>query len=120
MAGERFDREPLSPTRQAEVDAWARETSSSGLIGDRRGRMHPPTPWEIFSRSPAWFTRPGAARQVCEQIFGPVVVNHPFDTEKEVVELANGAPYGRDAQLSPRTFTVPTGSRPGSTWARSG
>jgi aminomuconate-semialdehyde/2-hydroxymuconate-6-semialdehyde dehydrogenase len=38
-------------------------------------------------------------KQVCEEIFAPVVVIHPFDTEKEVVELANGTPYGLDAQL---------------------
>ena len=39
------------------------------------------------------------SKQVCEEIFGPVVVIHLFDTEKEVVELANGTPYGLDAQL---------------------
>jgi len=39
------------------------------------------------------------AAQVLEEIFGPVVVIHPFDTEDEVVELANGTPYGLDAQL---------------------
>ena len=37
--------------------------------------------------------------QVLEEIFGPVVVIHPFDTEDEVVALANGTPYGLDAQL---------------------
>lgn len=39
------------------------------------------------------------SRQVLEEIFGPVVVIHPFDTEDEVVALANGTPYGLDAQL---------------------
>ena len=39
------------------------------------------------------------SKQVLEEIFGPVVVIHPFDTEDEVVQLANGTPYGLDAQL---------------------
>jgi aminomuconate-semialdehyde/2-hydroxymuconate-6-semialdehyde dehydrogenase len=39
------------------------------------------------------------SKQVCEEIFRPVVVIHPFDTEDEVVALANGTPYGLDAQL---------------------
>ena len=36
---------------------------------------------------------------VCEEIFGPVVVIHPFDTEDEVIALANDTEYGLDAQL---------------------
>lgn len=53
-----------------------------------------------------WFVKPTIlvdmpldSPHVCEEIFGPVVVVHPFDTEDEVVELANGTPYGLDAQL---------------------
>ena len=42
---------------------------------------------------------PQDSKQVIEEIFGPVVVIHSFDTEDEVVELANGTPYGLDAQL---------------------
>lgn len=29
-----------------------------------------------------------------EEVFGPVVVVHPFDTEEEAVEIANGTQYG--------------------------
>lgn len=53
-----------------------------------------------------WVVRPTVlvdmpldSTQVREEIFGPVVVVHPFDTEDEVVALANGTPYGLDAQL---------------------
>lgn len=53
-----------------------------------------------------WFVKPTVlvdmpldSPHVCEEIFGPVVVVHPFDTEDEVVELANGTPYGLDAQM---------------------
>ena len=36
---------------------------------------------------------------VTEEIFGPVVIIHPFDTEDEVIALANESDYGLDAQV---------------------
>ncbi|WP_179873331.1 aldehyde dehydrogenase [Microcella indica] len=35
----------------------------------------------------------------CEEIFGPVVVVRPFDTEPEAVDLANDSPYGLNAMV---------------------
>ena len=53
-----------------------------------------------------WFVKPTVlvdmpptSRHVCEEIFGPVVVITPFDSEDEVVALANDTEYGLDAQL---------------------
>ncbi len=53
-----------------------------------------------------WFVKPTVlvdmpldSPHVCEEIFGPVVVVHPFDTEAEVIALANDTAYGLDAQL---------------------
>jgi len=53
-----------------------------------------------------WFVRPTVlvdmpptSRHVCEEIFGPVVVITPFDSEDEVVALANDSEYGLDAQM---------------------
>mgnify|MGYP000893570565 CR=1 FL=1 len=53
-----------------------------------------------------WFVKPtilvdmpADSPHVCEEIFGPVVVVTPFDTEDEVVRLANDTDYGLDAQL---------------------
>ena len=53
-----------------------------------------------------WFVKPTvlvdmppASRHVCEEIFGPVVVIIPFDSEEEVVALANDSEYGLDAQV---------------------
>jgi aminomuconate-semialdehyde/2-hydroxymuconate-6-semialdehyde dehydrogenase len=34
-----------------------------------------------------------------EEIFGPVVTLHPFDTEEEAIAMANGTPYGLAANL---------------------
>ncbi|MBI4943826.1 MAG: aldehyde dehydrogenase [Actinobacteria bacterium] len=42
---------------------------------------------------------PGDARVVREEIFGPVVVATPFDTEDEVVALANDTRYGLNAMV---------------------
>lgn len=42
---------------------------------------------------------PGDARVVREEIFGPVVVATPFDTEDEVVALANSTRYGLNAMV---------------------
>lgn len=53
-----------------------------------------------------WFVKPTVlvdmpldSPHVTEEIFGPVVVIHPFDTEDEVVALANESAYGLDAQV---------------------
>ncbi len=42
---------------------------------------------------------PADSPHLCEEIFGPVAIVEPFDTEDEAVGLANGTPYGLDAQL---------------------
>ena len=53
-----------------------------------------------------WVVRPTvitgatAEARVCrEEIFGPVVVVAPFDTEQEAVAVANGTPYGLNAMV---------------------
>jgi len=42
---------------------------------------------------------PADARICREEIFGPVVVVHPFDTEDDAVAAANDTPYGLNAML---------------------
>ena len=39
------------------------------------------------------------AKHCTEEIFGPLVVVHPFDTEDEAVAMANDTPYGLNAIL---------------------
>ena len=42
---------------------------------------------------------PATCRTATEEIFGPVVTVHPFDTEAEALELANGVRYGLSSSL---------------------
>jgi aminomuconate-semialdehyde/2-hydroxymuconate-6-semialdehyde dehydrogenase len=53
-----------------------------------------------------WFVRPTVvvdappqARVCREEIFGPVVVVHPFEAEADAVSAANATPYGLNAML---------------------
>jgi aminomuconate-semialdehyde/2-hydroxymuconate-6-semialdehyde dehydrogenase len=53
-----------------------------------------------------WFVEPTiivdaplSARVCREEIFGPVVVVQPFDTEDEVVDIANDTKYGLNAMV---------------------
>ena len=50
--------------------------------------------------APALFADvPAAHRLAQEEIFGPVLVMIPFDTEVQAIEIANGTPYGLVAAL---------------------
>jgi betaine-aldehyde dehydrogenase len=55
---------------------------------------------------PGWFMEPTLIANVTpdmqvmrEEIFGPVVAVHPFDTEDEAVEIANASHYGLSSSL---------------------
>ncbi|MDP6932060.1 MAG: aldehyde dehydrogenase [Myxococcota bacterium] len=42
---------------------------------------------------------PYSCRTATEEIFGPVVTVHPFDTEEEALSIANGVRYGLSASI---------------------
>jgi aminomuconate-semialdehyde/2-hydroxymuconate-6-semialdehyde dehydrogenase len=56
-----------------------------------------------------------------EEIFGPVVVVHPFDTEEQAVTAANGTRYGLNAMVFTenlsRAHRVSAALRAGTVWA---
>lgn len=63
---------------------------------------------------------PGQARHWREEIFGPVVVVSPFDTEPEAVAAANSTSYGLNAMLFTedlsRAHRVAAALRAGTVW----
>ncbi len=63
---------------------------------------------------------PPDARICREEIFGPVVVVHPFDTEEQAVALANDSRYGLNAMLFTqnlsRAHRVAAALRAGTVW----
>jgi aminomuconate-semialdehyde/2-hydroxymuconate-6-semialdehyde dehydrogenase len=63
---------------------------------------------------------PHTCRTACEEIFGPVVTVHPFDTEDEVVRMANHVEYGLAASIwslnCHRTTRVAKALRTGLVW----
>jgi len=63
---------------------------------------------------------PLTATQYCQEIFGPVVVVNAFDTEEEVVRLANDTPYGLNAMVFTenlsRAHRVSANLRAGTVW----
>jgi aminomuconate-semialdehyde/2-hydroxymuconate-6-semialdehyde dehydrogenase len=78
-------------------------------------------------RGDGWWVRPTVlvdVRQdmaVCrEEIFGPVVVVQPFDTDEEAVALANDSPYGLNAMVFTeslrRAHQVAAAVRAGTIW----
>ena len=75
----------------------------------------------------AWLVRPTiitdlplTAPQYCEEIFGPVCVVNPFETEDEVLALANDTRYGLNAMLFTenlsRAHRVASKLRAGTVW----
>jgi aminomuconate-semialdehyde/2-hydroxymuconate-6-semialdehyde dehydrogenase len=59
--------------------------------------------------------------RICqEEIFGPVVVVQPFDTDEEAVALANDSPYGLNATVFTeslgRAHRVAAAVRAGTIW----
>jgi aminomuconate-semialdehyde/2-hydroxymuconate-6-semialdehyde dehydrogenase len=74
-----------------------------------------------------WFVRPtvvvgaGHDERICrEEVFGPVVVVHPFDTETDAVRLANDTRYGLNAMVFTqdlsRAHRVAAALRAGTVW----
>jgi aminomuconate-semialdehyde/2-hydroxymuconate-6-semialdehyde dehydrogenase len=63
---------------------------------------------------------PLSARVCKEEVFGPVVTIHPFDSESEAVGLANDTPYGLNAMVFTenlsRAHRVSAALRAGTVW----
>jgi aldehyde dehydrogenase (NAD+) len=86
---------PLISSKQRDRVAGYIELGRRELTVAARGRIAPGAPSGGYYVAPALFSDvPPGHRLAQEEIFGPVVVVIPFDSEREAVQIANGTPYG--------------------------
>lgn len=87
---------PLVSLRQKEiVEGFLALAERDGLAVAARGKIVADAPAGGAYVAPTLLRDvPHAHRLTQEEIFGPVQVVMPFDTEAEAIELANGTPYG--------------------------
>jgi aldehyde dehydrogenase (NAD+) len=87
---------PLISARQKSlVSAYIERGVSSGLAIAARGSIVDDAPAGGYYVPPTLFVDVDPAHELAQQeIFGPVVVVIPFDTEADALAIANGAKYG--------------------------
>jgi aminomuconate-semialdehyde/2-hydroxymuconate-6-semialdehyde dehydrogenase len=96
--------DPKDPTTQfgplASQEHYTKVRSFVDTVEDAGGKMR------TGGLGDGWVVRPTVlvdmppeSRHLREEIFGPVVVVAPFDSEAEALDLANGTPYGLNAML---------------------
>jgi len=96
--------DPLDPTTEfgplASEEHYQKVKGYIDTVAAEGGRMVSGGLGDGWSIKPTVLVdMPPDSPHVREEIFGPVVVIQVFDTEEEVVQLANGTQYGLDAQL---------------------
>ncbi len=105
----------------ASEEHWKKVTGYLEDVAAGTGRML------TGGQAEGWFVRPTVvvdapldSRVVCEEVFGPVVTVHPFDTEEEAVRTANDSPYGLNAMVFTenlsRAHRVSEALRAGTVW----
>ncbi len=92
----------ISAGHRAKVEGYlklALEESGTIIHGGRRPELPEPFHRGYFLEPTIITGLPAACRTATEEIFGPVVTVHPFDTEEEALAMANGTRYGLAANL---------------------
>jgi aminomuconate-semialdehyde/2-hydroxymuconate-6-semialdehyde dehydrogenase len=72
----------------------ARKDGAKILIGGKRPELPAPFDAGAFVEPTILAGLPPTHACSVEEIFGPVITVHPFDTEQEVIDMANGTRYG--------------------------
>ena len=75
------------------------EEGGTVRCGGYRPELPPPLEGGAFLRPAVITGLPATCRTATEEIFGPVVTVHPFDTEAEALAMANGVRYGLAASV---------------------
>jgi aminomuconate-semialdehyde/2-hydroxymuconate-6-semialdehyde dehydrogenase len=92
----------ISAAHRGKVEGYLKlAVEEGGTI--RCGGTRPSLPGDLaegFFLEPAVITGLSAScRTATEEIFGPVVTVHPFDSEETALAMANGTPYGLAASV---------------------
>lgn len=98
----------VSPDHREKVErylALAVEEGGTVLCGGDRPELPPPFDGGAWLRPAVVTGLSDACRTATEEIFGPVVTVHPFDTEAEALAQANGVRYGLAASLWTRDLS---------------
>ncbi|TAH36462.1 MAG: aldehyde dehydrogenase [Planctomycetota bacterium] len=92
----------ISPQHRDKVEGYVRLAKQEGgavLCGGERPSLPPPVANGAFLAPTVIAGLSPSCRTATEEIFGPVVTVHPFDSEEEAVSLANGVRYGLAASV---------------------
>ena len=77
----------------------ALEEGGTIRCGGKRPKLPTPLDGGFFLEPTVITGLPATCRTATEEIFGPVVTVHPFDTENEALQMANGTKYGLAASV---------------------
>jgi acyl-CoA reductase-like NAD-dependent aldehyde dehydrogenase len=90
----------ITPAAAGRVRAYVESAIAEGaeLVAGGRVPALPAglSPEGFYAPTLLWSESP-TLRAACEEIFGPVVVVIPFDTEEEAIRIANALPFGLGA-----------------------
>ncbi len=92
----------ISHAHRDKVEGYIQLAQQEGgtlLAGGSRPSLPSPFSGGAFLRPTLIGGLSPACRTATEEIFGPVVTVHPFDTEEEAIQIANGVRYGLAASV---------------------
>ncbi len=92
----------ISAAHRDKVEGYLRLAVEEGgtiRCGGQRPTLDPEFAGGFFLEPTVITGLPATCRTATEEIFGPVVTVHPFDTEEEALQMANGVRYGLAANL---------------------
>jgi aldehyde dehydrogenase (NAD+) len=100
----------INQAQQRRVEAYIERAQGEGLTAVASGGVASDAPKGGYYVAPSFFAPvPHESILSQEEVFGPVLVATPFDSEADAIRLANGTPYGlaagvwtRDAMRSTR------------------
>lgn len=92
----------ISSGHREKVEGYFKLAAEEGgtiRCGGKRPTLPAPFDGGFFLEPTVITGLPATCRMATEEIFGPVVTVHPFDTEEEALRMANGTKYGLAASV---------------------